>query len=151
MSEPEEQIVADEVVERARAFVFAVAWGEHVTVWDLLSTGARRTVLEVAVKRGMDEAQAERLGGGTAGATERDLFLTDLVNGLRADLEGNNLDALDYDRQAADGGDPNMVTVVMSAPMVAGLGSLPVGSVEMVREGADWRVERILPLGSRPT
>ena len=151
MSETEEQIVADEVVERARAFVFAVAWGEHVTVWDLLSTGARRTVLEVAVKRGMDEAQAERLGGGTAGATERDLFLTDLVNGLRADLEGNNLDALEYDRQSADGDDPNTVTVVMSAPMVAGLGSLPVGSVEMVREGADWRVERILPLGSRPT
>lgn len=142
-------MVVDEAVAQARTFVSAVAWGEHVTVWELLSAAGRKTVLEVAVKRGMDEAQAERLGGGTAGATERDLFLTDLVNGLRADLEGNNLDTLEYER--AEEEQPGRANVLMTAPMVAGLGSLPVGTVEMVDEGGAWRVERIVPIGTRPT
>ncbi len=84
-------------LETARAFVDAVVWGEHQKVWDLLGIEARTTVLKVASNRGMDEALVARLRDGTASPAERDEFLADLVNGLRADLAGNDLDALEYE------------------------------------------------------
>lgn len=130
----------------ARRFIDAIAWGEHHTVWDLLSTGGRETVLRIAMTRGMDADLAARLGVGQAAAGERDEFLKDLVNGLRADLVGTDLDSLLYDEDS--GSAAQRATVVMSAPLVAALGAgrgLPVGSVELVRDGGGWRVERMRP------
>ena len=128
----------------ARAFVSAVAWGEHHTVWEMLSREGRSVVLRVASKRGMDEAMAARLRDGTAAPSEREQFLTDLVNGLRADLEGNNLDGLDYEADPAP--EPGRSRVILVAPMPAGLSAgLPVGSVELTQETGAWRVERLLP------
>jgi hypothetical protein len=137
-------------VELTATFVAAVAWGEHLRVWELLSPEARRVVLRVAVGRGMDEALAARLRDGTAARAERDTFLTDLVNGLRADLRGNDLDALDYQPDPDPGGeivDPDRTRVMLLAPLVsATLGApLPVASVELVRDRGQWRVEHLLP------
>lgn len=135
-------------VEVAATFVAAVAWGEHSRVWDLLSSEARRVVLRVAVGRGMDEALSARLRDGTAARAERDTFLTDLINGLRADLRGNDLDALAYQPDPdLDQPDPNRARVMLLAPLVsAALGApLPVASVELVRDRGQWRVEHLLP------
>lgn len=133
-----------DAVATARTFVAAVAWGEHHTVWEMLSKEGRSVVLRVAEKRGMDEAMVARLRDGTAAPSEREQFLTDLVNGLRADLEGNNLEGLDYEP------DPDPETersrVILVAPMPVGLSAgLPVASIELTQERGSWRVERLLP------
>ena len=136
-----------DAVGTAETFVNAVAWGEHHVVWDLLAEDGRETVLRVAATRGMDQALATRLRDGTAAAEEREEFLVDLVNSLRADLAGNDLDALEYLTDADPPG-PGRARVVMLAPLPEPLavgGGLPVGSVELVEEAGGWRVERIVP------
>ena len=132
-------------VDTAREFVDAIVWGEHDKVWELLGIEARTTVLRVASNRGMDEALAARLRDGTATRGEREEFLADLVNGLRADLAGNDLDALEYEEDT-EPLEPGRARVVISVPVAPGLGgNLPVGSLELATEEAEWRVERLVP------
>lgn len=129
----------------AQTFVEAITWGEHRKVWELLGPEGRKTVLRVAMKNGMDEALAARLRDGTAGPGESEDFLGELLNGLRADLAGNDLDALEY---AADGEQQEgKVRVVLTAPVPPLLGpvGLPVGSVELAEHDGEWRVERLTP------
>lgn len=137
-------------VEAARAFVHAVAWGEHLRVWDLFGEEGRRAVLRIAVDRGMDEGLAARLRDGTATTTERDAFLSDLVNGLRADLEGADVDELEFapDPDPDDGRLRVLLLVAPPGPLAAD-GGLPVGSVELAEEGPGWRVQRLLPRPGR--
>lgn len=135
----------DGPLDVARAFVTAIAWGEHRRVWDLLGSDARRTVLRVAVKRGMDETLAARLGDQTASAKESDAFLADLVNGLRADLAGTDLDSVGYqdDPIGPEGG---QAWILLTSPMPEILGGdVPVGTVALTDEGGRWRVERLSP------
>ncbi|HTJ73801.1 MAG TPA: hypothetical protein VL337_00395 [Acidimicrobiales bacterium] len=138
----------------ALEFVDAVVWGEHLRVWELLGLEARTTVLKVASNRGMDEALMARLRDGTASVAERDEFLTDLVNGLRADLSGNDLDALEYEEDA-EPPEPGRARVVISVPVAVGFGgNLPVGSVELATEPSTngetaWRIERLVPQVSK--
>jgi|SRR5579884_2268922 len=132
----------------ASEFVHAVAWGEHLEVWKLFSSEARDLVLRVAVTRGMDDRLAGRLRDGTATVAERDAFLGDLVNGLRTDLRGCDLDNLIYELDPdADGSDSNRAyLMVMTSTVNPQLGPpLPVASMELVREASRWRVERLLP------
>jgi hypothetical protein len=132
----------------AERFVAAVAWGEHFQVWDMLSSEAQHLVLRVAVTRGMDDHLAGRLRDGTAMATERDAFLGDLVNGLRTDLRGCDLDTLLYEPDVdAEGQGSDRTGILLLAPTVdPRLGPpLPVASVELVREGGRWRVETLRP------
>ena len=105
-------------------------------------------MLRVAVNHGMDEALAARLRDGTAARSESDEFLAQLVNGLRADLQGNDLDALEYSPDPVP--EPNRTRVVLISPLPLGLADsgsgLPIGSLEMVSdESGAWRVERLLP------
>ncbi len=138
---------ADDALRTAETFVNAVAWGEHHVVWDLLADDGRETVLRVAATRGMDQELAVRLRDGTAAGEERDEFLADLVNGLRADLAGNDLDSLEYvaDTEPAGPGRARVVMLVgLPEPLAAG-GGLPIGTVELAHDGSRWRVERIVP------
>ncbi|MGH9186541.1 MAG: hypothetical protein ACRD0U_12115 [Acidimicrobiales bacterium] len=128
-----------------RAFVDAIAWGEHVRVWELLAPEGRKTVLRIALERGMDEALVMRLRNGTASHRERNEFLTDLVNGLRTDLAGSDLDALEYELDP-EPSDPGGVRVVLSAPMPEILGGgLPTGSLDLTEHDGRWVVERLIP------
>ena len=129
----------------ARTFIEAIAWGEHRRVWELLGPEGRKTVLRVAVKNGMDEALAARLRDGTAGPGETEEFLAELLNGLRADLAGNDLDTLEY--SADDDERTDQVRVVLTAPVPPLLGpvGLPVGSLELARHDGHWLVERLTP------
>ena len=141
-------------LDAAREFVDAVVWGEHRKMWDLMGIEARTTVLKVASDRGMDEALVARLRDGTAGDAERDEFLMDLMAGLRADLAGNDLDALEYEEDA-EPPEPGRARVVISVPVALGFGgNLPVGSVELAEESStsgesEWRVQRLVPQVSK--
>lgn len=129
----------------ARAFVDAIAWGEHRRVWELLGQDGRRAVLRVAVGRGMDEALSARLRDATATSGEVDAFLADLVNGLRADLAGNDLDTLGYQQdQVVPEEGPTWVVLTSPLPAVLG-GEVPVGTMELVEEQDGWRVARLSP------
>ncbi|HWH35136.1 MAG TPA: hypothetical protein VNT56_07425 [Acidimicrobiales bacterium] len=140
--------------EVAKTFVDAVAWGEHHTVWDLLSSEGRETVLRVGATRGMDKELALRLRDGAAATAEREEFLADLVRGLRADLAGNDLDNLEAER--LEDGDPvpeaGQVTVMLVSPLppVLAQPGLPVAEVKMRDEQGQWRVDRLLPRTSKP-
>ncbi|MDQ6838942.1 MAG: hypothetical protein M3137_11580 [Actinomycetota bacterium] len=137
--------MSSEPLDAARDFVAAIAWGEHRRVWELLAREGRRTVLRVAVARGMAESLAARLGDGTATPTQLDAFLGELVNGLRADLAGTDLDTVGYhdDPVGHDGG---RAWILLTAPMPPALGGdVPVGTVEMATEDGCWRVERLSP------
>lgn len=145
---PEPAVDQGPALAVARDFVSAVAWGEHRKVWDLLGPEGRKTVLRVAVNHGMDEALAARLRDGTAARSESDEFLAQLVNGLRADLQGNDLDALEYSPDPVP--EPNRARVVLLSPLPMGLAEsgsgLPIGSLEMASDDSgSWRVERLLP------
>lgn len=137
----------------AKEFVEAVAWGEHHKVWDLLSAEGRGLVLKVGAKLGMDDALIARLREGTAVTGEREEFLTDLVNGLRADLAGNDLDNLhaELDTEGLTTDSPEQARVLLVAPLpeVLQLPGLPAASVEMTREGGQWRVDRMIPRTSQ--
>ncbi len=129
----------------ARVFVDAVVWGEHRKVWDLMGLEARTTVLKVASDRGMDEGLVARLRDATASDAERDDFLADLITGLRADLAGNDLDALEYEEDA-EAPEPGRARVVVTVPVAFGFGgNLPVASVELAIEEAEWRIQRLVP------
>lgn len=135
---------AAEAVTAARAFVDAVAWGNHLRVWELLGPEGRKTVLRIAVNNGMDDALAARLRDGTAVAAESDHFLTDLVNGLRADLQGNDLDALLYQPDPAPEPGRFRVGLALPAHEVLAVNGLPVGLLELSEDGGTWRVERLV-------
>jgi len=141
-------------LETAREFVEAVVWGDHGKVWDLMGLEARTTVLKVASNRGMDEALVARLRDGAASAGERDEFLADLINGLRADLAGNDLDALEFEDDPGPP-EPGRALVIITVPAAFGLGgNLPVGSVELATESstgkeAEWRIARLVPQVSK--
>ncbi len=138
--------------EVAKAFVDAVAWGEHHTVWELLSSEGQTMVLRLGATRGMDQALAARLRDGTAVTAEREEFLTDLVNGLRADLAGNDLDTLEAELDAdtpSAGAGTARVLLVSPPPAVLQLPGLPFASVEMTEEASGWRIDRLIPRTSK--
>jgi hypothetical protein len=141
-------------LEVAQVFIDSVVWGEHRKVWELMGIEARTTVLKVASDRGMDEALVARLRDGTAGDAERDEFLMDLIAGLRADLAGNDLDALVYEEDV-EPPEPGRSRVVISVPVAIGFGgNLPVGSVELAQESStsgepEWRIQRLVPQVSK--
>lgn len=135
----------EEAVEVTSTFIRAVAWGEHRTVWDLFGPEARKTVLRVAVARGMDEALSGRIREGTASDKEENEFLGDLVNGLRADLAGTDLDNLRFELDP-EPPEPGRARVVLIVPFPAELGhGLPAGSVELSDADGQWKVERLMP------
>lgn len=136
-------------VQTATLFIDAVVWGDHGKVWALIGDAGRGEVLEVATKRGMDEGLATRLRSDTASPAENNEFLTDLVNGLRAELAGNDLDNITFELDSEETG-PQRAAVKMFVPLHPLLGgTLPIGTVYLAPEAGEWRVERLIPLTSK--
>lgn len=141
--------MTDAAVPIAEVFIEGVVWGDHNKVWDLIGAAGRDEVLEVATKRGMDEALAERLRSNTGSPAETNEFLADLVNGLRSELAGNDLDQITYALDEEQPG-PGKAAVKMFVPLHPLLGgTLPIGTLYLVTEGEAWKVERLIPLTSK--
>ncbi len=125
------------------AFVHAVVWGEHSTLWDLFSPAGRDRVLAAGARGGLDPVKAERIRQGTSPHDEMDSFLTGLVQGLRVDLSSAELGEIEVGPVAptADGG-TEVQLVVPSAfhhePWVAGV-------VLLSSHDGRWSVDRLDP------
>ena len=130
----------------AQAFLDAVVWGRHTTIWDLLSTRGREAVLAVAVGQGMDRVAAGRLREGLADPAERDRFLGQLLEGLRRDLRSVDLDRL---RLGASTDPPSgdEVTIELVVPStIPGTGAWSAGQLVLGFDGdRGWRVDRLEP------
>ena len=135
---------SSEPLDVARAFLSAIAWGEHTTVWETLSTQARLAVLHVAERRGLDPRLSARLREGTAGAVERDEFLSDLLHGLRSELAGVDLEALGCVLGGPGSTVDGSVLVHLVTDVPPELGDpLPAGRVELVLDSGRWSVVRL--------
>jgi len=132
----------------ADRFIQAIAWGEHVVVWAMLSEAGREHVLEAGGRRGLDPLQAQRIRQGTSPQDESDSFLTGLVHGLRVDFAAVPLDDVRAESPTiAEGAET--LEVALHCPATFGEGSWAAGSIELSRADGTWRVDRVRPLVSR--
>lgn len=135
-------------VEAAERFFAAV--GEHDLrgFWEMMSDGARAYVLELALDRGMEFDLNSRLRQGTATDEEFDTYLDELLEGIKRDLRGLDLQRLAFEA-APEPEVPGKVRVTYSTRMDAMLGdvqpTLPAGSLMMTEEGGEWKVDRLIP------
>jgi hypothetical protein len=127
----------------ARRFISAVSWGEHLTVWTLLSERGRSSTLEVAVKGGLDRLVAQRIGTGSALPEELEAFLGSLVHGLRADFENLDIDRLVVTETDLVMDSSALLDVV--TPAFTHDKTWPVGQFQMVFRDGQWTVESFRP------
>lgn len=139
----------EKAVSTTADFVDAIVWGDHGKVWELIGSDGRTEVLDVATKRGMDEGLATRLHADSGSAAETNEFLVDLVNGLRSELAGNDLDHVTFELDGEESTE-SRVAVKMFVPLHPLLGgTLPIGTVFLVPEAGNWKVVRLIPLTSK--
>ena len=131
--------------ERAGAFIHAIVWAEHTTLWDLLSGEGRAAALSVAVRNGLDRVVAGRIRDDLADPVERERFLQQLVGGLRRDLRSVELTELTVGecRRGSDGA----VAVELQTPsQLPGIDAWPAGRL-IVSHNPErgWLVDRLEP------
>ena len=130
---------------RAGAFIHAIVWAEHTTLWDLLSDKGRTTALSVAVRNGLDRVVAGRIRDSLADPVERERFLHQLVAGLRRDLRSVELTALTIGESSR--GDDGTVTVHLQTPSkLPGIHAWPAGRLILSCDpDRGWLVDRLEP------
>ena len=136
---------AQDAAERARAFIHAIVWAEHTTLWDLLSDEGRPTALSVAVHNGLDRVVASRIRDELANPVERERFLQQLVVGLRRDLRSVELTALTVGESNCR--DDGAVVVELQTPsQLPGIHAWPAGLLVLSRDpDRGWLVDRLDP------
>lgn len=136
------------VVEAAERFFEAVGQHDLRGFWGRMSESARAYVLELALDRGMDFDLNSRLRQGTATDEEFDTYLDELLEGIKKDLRGVDLERLAFEA-APEPDVPGKVRVTYLTRMDAMLGdvqaTLPAGSLMMTEEGGEWKVDRLVP------
>jgi len=135
-------------VSIAERFVQAIVWGEHVTVWAMMSDAGREHVLEAGSRRGLDPLQAQRIRQRTSPQDELDSFLTGLVHGLRVDFAAVPLDDVRATSQPILS-NLDVVEVSLHCPATFGEGQWGAGSIVLSRSGDGWMVDRVKPVVSR--
>ena len=136
---------AQVAAERARAFIHAIVWAEHTTLWDLLSDEGRATALSVAVRNGLDRVVAGRIRDDLADPVERERFLQQLVAGLRRDLRSVEPTALTIGecRTASDG---SVGVELLTPSQLPGTDAWPAGRLMLSRNTErGWLVDRLEP------
>lgn len=144
---PEEES-SQEVLAAAERFFEALANGDGRALWAVMSDDARAYVLNIAVERSMEFDLYSRLRDGTASEEEVDSYLADLLEGIRADLQGVKLDRLAFE-SAAEPESPMRMRVTYLMRMDATIGgvetAIPAGSLIMVHEDGEWKMDRLVP------
>ncbi len=138
----------EDPVSIAERFVQAIVWGEHVTVWAMMSDAGREHVLEAGNRRGLDPLQAERIRRRTSPRDELDSFLTGLLHGLRVDFSAVPLDDVRATSQPILL-DHDVVEVPLHCPATFGAGQWGAGSIVLSLSGDIWMVDRVKPVVSR--
>jgi hypothetical protein len=133
-------------VDAANGFVHAVQWGEHTTVWSLLSESGKATALSVASSNGLDRVTASRIRDDVSDPMVLDEFLGRLLGGIRRDLRSVDIDELETgDVRVAD--DANAATVELTNPStIPGTPPWPAGHLELsIDADGRWLVDRLVP------
>ena len=136
--------VAD-AAQRAKAFIHAVVWAEHTTLWELLSDDGRAAALAVAMNNGLDRVVAGRIRDDLADPVERERFLQQLVAGLRRDLRSVELTelALGECRSVDDG---TVAVELLSPSQLPGIDAWPAGRLVLSCDAdRGWVVDRLEP------
>ncbi len=148
---------AEDCLDRAQAFVRAVAWGEHTTIWKLLSDSGRALALSVATRNGMDRTAAARIRGGVADPAERDEFLRRLVEGLQRDLRSVDLATLTASSarlapaDRADSAEATSEVQLVCESIIPNTDHWPAGTLTMSRHSVrGWTVDRLNPITVQP-
>lgn len=131
--------------ERARAFIHAIIWAEHTTLWELLSNEGRTAALSVAVRNGLDRVVAGRISDDLADPLELQKFLQQLVVGLRRDLRSVELTELTVGECSRS--DEGAVAVELQTPsQVPGIDVWPAGRLILSQDPErGWLVDRLEP------
>ncbi|HYR63571.1 MAG TPA: hypothetical protein VET24_13200 [Actinomycetota bacterium] len=142
------EIASDEPLKAAERFFQALAGDDARGLWDCFGEQARSYVLNVGLERGMDFDLNSRLRQGTATDQEFEEFMGDLLQGVRRDLRGVDIQRLAFESQV----EPETTLrvrvtylVTLGEPGVGIVTAVPAGSLVMVLERDDWKVERIVP------
>lgn len=137
-----------EAIAAAGRFFSAIADSDHRALWAELGEDARNYVINLALERGMDFDFASRLRDGTAGEEEFDEYTRDLLSGLRSDISNVDLSRLAFEA-TVDPHAPDQVRVTYLVQMSEAIGdvrsAIPAGSLLMAHDGAQWKVERLVP------
>ncbi len=142
---PSVSVWPEPAVASASAFVDAIVWGEHITVWELLSTSGRDAVLSVAIENGLDRVAAARIRDDLADPVALEDFLRQLLGGLRRDLRSVELDEISVDAESASL-ESEVARVALVAPSrIPGTGPWPAGTVVLSLDSGRWRVDRLEP------
>lgn len=141
-------MTATDPVSIAERFIEAIVWGEHFTVWEMLSDAGRELVLEAGGRRGLDPLQAQRIRQSTSPQDELDSFLTGLVHGLRVDFAAVPLGEVRAASQTIPP-EANLIEVQLHCPATFGEGQWAAGSIVLSLSGDSWMVDRVKPLVSR--
>lgn len=133
------------VAERAEAFIHAVVWAEHTTLWDLLSDDGRAAALTVAVRNGLDRVVAGRIRDDLADPVERDRFLQNLVGGLRRDLRSVELTEVTLGGCSCE--EDGIAAAELQTPsLLPGAEAWPAGRLILSHdERRGWLIDRLEP------
>ncbi len=93
------EIASDEPLKAAERFFQALAGDDARGLWDCFGEQARSYVLNVGLERGMDFDLNSRLRQGTATDQEFEEFMGDLLQGVRRDLRGVDIQRLAFESQ----------------------------------------------------
>jgi hypothetical protein len=142
------EIASDEPLKAAERFFQALARDEARWLWDCFGEQARSYVLSLGLERGMDFDLNSRLRQGTATDEEFEEFIGDFLQGVRRDLRGVDIQRLAFESQV----EPETTLrvrvtylVTLGEPGVGIVTAVPAGSLIMVLEHGDWKIERIVP------
>jgi hypothetical protein len=142
------EIASDEPLKAAERFFQAFAGGDARGLWDCFGEQARSYVLNIGLERGMEFDLNSRLRQGTATDQEFEEFMGDFLQGVRRDLRGVDIQRVAFESQV----EPETTLrvrvtylVTLGEPGVGIATAVPAGSLIMVLENGDWKVERIIP------
>ena len=142
------EIASDEPLKAAERFFQALAGGDARGLWDCFGEQARSYVLNIGLERGMEFDLNSRLRQGTATDQEFEEFTGDFLQGVRRDLRGVDIQRVAFESQV----EPETTLrvrvtylVTLGEPGVGIATAVPAGSLIMVLENGDWKVERIIP------
>lgn len=129
-------------------FFMSVLYGDRQALWDMFSAGARQFIIRRGVGRGLDPSLGATVSDGRTEGEAAEAFLSELLLGIRKDLEHVNLADLAFDSVAEPHAPLQVrVTYLQTLGVTTGLAipAFPAGSLILILEDNEWKVERLVP------